>query len=410
MPAESIFRVGTGLQIFGPISNANISTDEPKALQCSVIDKSSANATSKAKFHVRNVEYKDLQDLTAIRFFGLTAEQFANKIDTIDQSYLDKFTSALRIALGNADLYVVTLKNYVASNDGLSPDQIPDYDPKTQFGTDLYFYAINDGDYISSREIYNTIFNNFNQLQATLGNDFKMKILFDECPEIADFCPKDSRCKQSFLISQNPLTVDANATAIVGMDNKLSTECYCSQGQNNQRICYNGGTVVPSDGTSLGLDYYCQCPDGYEGPRCEKLSIQFRFSASSPSHSYALFEKFALCDPLRVEFEFATERSKGLLLFNGPINRDSSYFIAVEIVDKTLLIHIGYTNISFPNVVVSDKKWHRVDISMSLDAVQVTLDKCQSKTAIISNYNEMLANKQSGDDVQLSLGGKFLAL
>jgi hypothetical protein len=115
----------------------------------------------------------------------------------------------------------------------------------------------------------------------------KIKPLFNEC---ADTCPSGLACKQSFLLSQQPRTVDANATGLVGMDNQLSTECYCDitgQGATSAQTCLNGGTTLKSDG---GSDFYCQCPAGYNGPRCEFLSIQFRFSASSPSHSYALFK------------------------------------------------------------------------------------------------------------------------
>lgn len=396
-----IFRVGTGLQIFGPLINTNLNTDESISLECQVNDQRSSNVSSKVDFSIRNIEYKDIQDLSGIRIFGITAENLALKIYKTDVSYLDKLKSNLAGNL-NADVNIVTLRNYVFDNSDLNVNQIPDYDPSRLFGADLYFYATSDNKYLSSRLIYNIIYNNLNQLESIIPGDYTIKILFDECPTRPDSCPSNLICRQSYLISQKPLTVDANATGIVGMNNKLTTECYCDTTVSRGNSCFNGGTLVSSDG---GSDYYCQCPSGYNGPRCEYLSLQFRFSASSPSHSYALFEKFTLCDPIRIEFEFSTDRSKGLLLFNGPVNRDSSYFVAVEIFDKTLLVHIGYTNISFPNIEVSDKKWHRVDISMSLDAIQVTLDKCQSKRTTINNYAQMLADKQDTDDVQLSLGG-----
>lgn len=117
-----------------------------------------------------------------------------------------------------------------------------------------------------------------------------------------------------------------------------------------QAGCYNGGTIRQSSG---GSDYYCDCPSGgYDGPRCQFLSLTFTFEKSSTSHSYALFPAVNLCDPMRIEFEFTTERSKGILLFNGPVNRDSSYFLAAEIFNSTLLVHIGATNVSFPNVLL----------------------------------------------------------
>ena len=210
--------------------------------------------------------------------------------------------------------------------------------------------------------------------------------------------------------------VDANATAFVGMNNAVSAQCFCSL-ENTAPGCYNGGTLVTSSGSGMGgSDYYCVCPDGFKGPRCEQLSLRFTFSAASPSHSYALFDAFKLCDPMRVEFEFITERSKGLLLFNGPVNRDSTYFIAAEIYNRTLLVHIGYTNISFANVNVSDRAWHRVSIAMSLGAVQVVLDSCHELTAQLANYAAMVADQQRASDasdldkVRLSLGGIPLSI
>ena len=136
------------------------------------------------------------------------------------------------------------------------------------------------------------VYNGLNDLQSIVPGGFKIKPLFNECA-VEDTCASGLACKQSFLLSQQPRTVDANATGLVGMDNQLSTECYCDiTGQGAAaavpaQTCLNGGTTLKSDG---GSDFYCQCPAGYNGPRCEFLSIQFRFSASSPSHSYALFK------------------------------------------------------------------------------------------------------------------------
>lgn len=408
---KNIFSVQSGLQIIGPsfsVAPGALTTEQDMSLQCTVNDPRPSNVTAQVSFSVKNVDYKDLTDLAGIRVFGITAENLAMKLDVTQESLLERMQKTMEDKL-DADVTIVTLRNYFDPKPVQNPNQIPDWNPTDLFGTDIYFYAEakNDGKYVSSRRIYNIIYNCINELQSIVPGGVKIKILFNECDANGRVaCPNALTCKQSFLISQQPRTVDANATGLVGMDNTLSTECYCDISGDagtgaTQQSCLNGGTMIRSDG---GSDYYCQCPEGYNGPRCEYLSIQFRFSASSPSHSYALFDQFTLCDPIRIEFEFSTDRSKGLLLFNGPINRDSSYFIAVEIVDKNLLIHVGYTNITF-QVEVSDKKWHQVDIAMSLDAIQVTLDKCKSKTATIGGYASMLADKQATDDVQLSLGG-----
>lgn len=56
---------------------------------------------------------------------------------------------------------------------------------------------------------------------------------------------------------------------------------------------------------------------------------------------------------------------------------------------------------------VSDKAWHKVDISIALDTVQVVLDNCQMKNVTMLNYAQMIADRLDTDEVnsRLSLGG-----
>jgi hypothetical protein len=282
-------------------------------------------------------------------------------------------------------------------------NQILQFD-NTTFGVDIYFFARLGGRLIPSRVISQLLHSNM--LQLTTGVPYNaytsILLLFDTCTNRpASYCPRNTFCKQNIIPATSSLTVDANATAFVGMNNVLSAECYCNL-ERQQQMCYNGGTLVQSNG---GSDYYCRCPSTYDGPRCEFLSITFTYVPSSPSHSYALFSGVVLCEPTRIEFEFTTERAKGLLLFNGPVNRDSAYFVAVEITSSSVLVHIGATNVSFPMVNVSDKSWHKVDILLSTGVVQVILDKCYSKVVNITDYAAMLADRLDNDDVRLSLGG-----
>lgn len=391
-----------GLKIYGPTSFANFPQDTMN-LQCTVTDRNQTTALAKVDFLYNNIEFGDLIDPVAIRLVGITAQDLYKKITLTDTSAFEilfmKLVSILGLNLQTDVIKVVTLRNTLFNQNKIVADQVINFD-MTSFGTDIYFFVRKNNKIMSSRQIYSIIYTNLNQLvsNAYIG----IQLLFDTCnSKPADFCPAKSFCKQNFIASVQSLTVDANATGLVGMNNLLDTECYCNL-EVTSPTCFNNGRLVYSAG---GSDYYCECPSGYDGPRCEFLSITFTFEKSSTSHSFALFNSFELCDPVRIEFEFTTERSKGLLLFNGPINRDSSYFIAVEIFNYTLLVHIGSTNVSFPLVNVSDRSWHKVDILISLGYVQVNLDRCNSKTQMILNYYQMMADKQTGDDNRLSLGG-----
>jgi hypothetical protein len=136
-------------------------------------------------------------------------------------------------------------------------------------------------------------------------------------------------------------------------------------------------------------------------------SITFKYEPSSRSHSYALFKGIEMSSDKskRIKFVFLTKHAHGLLFFNGPINRDSAHFLAVEIKNSSITVHFGREiSVDFPSVKVSDNSWHSVQISMSNASVaQIIIDSCHSKTLSI-NYT-MLAEAHVNDDVRLSLGG-----
>ena len=88
-----------------------------------------------------------------------------------------------------------------------------------------------------------------------------------------------------------------------------------------------------------------------------------------------MFNPFALCDPIRIELEFTTPRQRGLLLFNGAIDRKARYFISAQIFNSTVIVNIGSSNaITFNNIDVADKLWHKLDISIAKD-VRLILKK-----------------------------------
>lgn len=59
--------------------------------------------------------------------------------------------------------------------------------------------------------------------------------------------------------------------------------------------------------------YRCQCPAGYNGPRCQQTARSFR------GNGWAWYPALEMCDNSHLSFEFITRKSDGLLLYNGPI-------------------------------------------------------------------------------------------
>lgn len=57
----------------------------------------------------------------------------------------------------------------------------------------------------------------------------------------------------------------------------------------------------------------CQCPSGYNGPRCQQTARSFR------GNGWAWYPALEMCDTSHLSFEFITRKGEGVLLYNGPI-------------------------------------------------------------------------------------------
>lgn len=390
----------SGLKIAGPVSSENFPS-EPMSLKCTVQDAKLVDADASVDFTAQPVNYVDITDPVAVRLLGVTAEELVGKLNVLDTSRLETLTSALKSILGiesKGELGVVSIRNYVFQDPSSLNNQIPIYDT-SKYGCDVYFYAKQAENYISSPKINYLL----NQQKDLIG--LKFQVLEDLCSTVTNYCAADTACQQNSVISQQSLTIDGNATAFVGIDLLFKPECFCDLKATNKNgnlltKCFNGGVLHSSK-------RYCECPYGYEGPNCELLTLTFTSNSYSTSHSYAIFDSFKLCDPTRIEFEFSTDRPKGLLLFNGPINREGLYFIAVEVKNSYVVFHFGEQSISLTDTNVADKNWHRVDIVISLDTVQIILDNCAiSKTFDLDYISKLKADAAKlNDNVKLSLGG-----
>lgn len=140
--------------------------------------------------------------------------------------------------------------------------------------------------------------------------------------------------------------------------------------------------------------YYfrCQCPSGYNGPRCQQTARSFR------GNGWAWYPALEMCDNSHLSFEFITRKSDGLLLYNGPIVPPevdeimvsgkififfyttnytinnvliiffiSTDFISVELERgiPRLLIDFGSGTLELkvkPKKTLDDGEWHRLDI------------------------------------------------
>jgi len=144
----------------------------------------------------------------------------------------------------------------------------------------------------------------------------------------------------------------ANEQCIV-RDNSLS----CVREDCNSSTCFNGGTCYPQF-----PGFYCFCPDGFDGPRCEKTLGSF----SGDSSAYAVFSS-TLQQQLNgsIHLEFVTMSSSGLLLYTGRFDDEFLDVVIVQLINSTLQLTVSYggeLTLLSPAVRVSDGVWHQIDI------------------------------------------------
>ena len=57
----------------------------------------------------------------------------------------------------------------------------------------------------------------------------------------------------------------------------------------------------------------CQCPSGYDGPRCQQTTRTFRGSG------WAWYPALEMCENSHLSIEFLAKKPDGTLLYNGPM-------------------------------------------------------------------------------------------
>ena len=121
--------------------------------------------------------------------------------------------------------------------------------------------------------------------------------------------------------------------------------------------CLNNGMCFPQY-----PGFYCFCPGGFDGPRCEETQASF---AGSPS-SYAVFPS-TLQQQLtgNIHLEFVTSNTSGLLLYSGRFDNQYSDVLVLQLVNGMLQLNVSYggrLTLLSSNVTLNDALWHEIDI------------------------------------------------
>ncbi|KAH3883569.1 hypothetical protein DPMN_007529, partial [Dreissena polymorpha] len=190
-------------------------------------------------------------------------------------------------------------------------------------------------------------------------------------------------CFNELVVKDTPVNVGSGASSYVGVNTNVLGSCGCRATNFSGEIkctpgyCYHGGQCVLDNWGVVS----CKCPDGFEGPRCQKLRQSFNGTG------YALYKQLEQCAASRTSIEILTSKLNQLILYNGPISVlepvDPTDFVLLELVDgyPRLRIDHGTGEVTLQLTGrskrrLNDDTWHRIDIFRDKKNVRMVVDHC----------------------------------
>jgi hypothetical protein len=349
-----------------------------------------ANVTVK----VKKISHEAVANSGSFRMVGVDAEDFIRIWDYMKekvvksklQLFKEKFSAVLpeQVSLDNIDIFSVKRHSE---------------EPIT---TDVRF-SVHGSPYYKPVKLNGILLRHREDFEKDLGVNITM-VGIDECLFENENC--DGSCTNSLDIDPMPYTVNANMTSHVGVNVKVVPECMCGARTFDKpesclsHVCYNGGRCLEG---RWGVR--CQCPRGFEGPRCQQTTRTFW------GKGWAWYPPLELCDESHLSIEFLTRKPDGVLLYNGPIvppEREEmliSDFISLELVHghPRLLIDFGSGTLELRIETkngMDDGDWHRIDIFWDREDVRMVVDFC--KSAIVMEHEDGTPTEFDDSNCQVS--------
>uniref|UniRef100_A0A6Q2Y7V5 Uncharacterized protein n=1 Tax=Esox lucius TaxID=8010 RepID=A0A6Q2Y7V5_ESOLU len=330
------------------------------SLRVAVSDGVWPDVVSGVTVHVRELEDRAIHSSASLR---ITAREFI-------QSPVDERS--------RQDMFRGFLSEHLSIRSGaINIFSLTDVTPKT---LDVRFSVHSDG-YMRPEKVNGYLAAHKKKLQSVLRANVS-QVLLDDC--VYTDCRADGGCSTHLSVSDTPTLVDAGKAALVSVTVTSSAVCGCSgRDRVHQECssyptnpCFNGGTCVD---TLSG--YRCKCQPQHEGPECQQTRRSFL------GNGYAWFPPIRPCFNSHLSLEFITEAEDGLLLYSGPLTTllpgEPEDYMALELIGGTPSLKINHGSgtlvLQLPgNVVVSDRRWHRLDVRSNGWEVRLTLDRCSS--------------------------------
>jgi len=152
-------------------------------------------------------------------------------------------------------------------------------------------------------------------------------------------------CTTDLLLNESdPVLINANYSALVGINLISKAKCICKYDQLRNKYtescshlkCYNAGTCIQS--ASNKNTARCQCPRGMDGPECQMRTRSFS------GKGWIWLEPLPQCSQSHISLQIMTQIPNGLILYYGPITQTSdnipeliSDFLSLELRNGKIL-------------------------------------------------------------------------
>ena len=323
---------------------------------------------------VREIPHEAVINSGSMRVVGISDEDFIRtwnwdkeeQEESRAERFREKLAQIMNVETENVDIFSVMRH------------------PKQERTTDVRF-SVHGSPYFKPVKLNGLLLQHREDFERDLSINITM-VGIDECLHENANC--EGSCTNSLEISSLPYMVNANRTSLVGVRVLVEAECVCGarnfEKQESCRNvhCYNGGRCLEG---RWGVR--CQCPRGFDGPRCQQTTRTFN------GKGWAWYPPLELCEESHLSVEFLTKKPDGVILYNGPIVPPEeeelliSDFISLELVrgQPRMLLDFGSGTLELRAGVknqLDDGNWHRIDIFWDRETVRMVVDYCTTATVV----------------------------
>lgn len=332
--------------------------------------KHTQEVTANVTVIVKEIPEEAVYNSGSIRISGVSAEDFIRvwnpSSKSVHVSMYEKFkdilSRILKVSRDNIDVFSVATKS------------------ERPAVTDVRF-AAHGSPYYKAEYLDGTVALNKDIIADHVGINITM-VGIDECLSESQ-C--EGSCTNKLSFSKQPLVINANRTAFVGVHAFVEPLCTCGARnfsrpetcRDHPPPCLNGGRCTDSSVGAL-----CQCPEGYDGPQCQLTTVSFN------GQGWAWFPPLKQCEESHLSMEIMTRTSNGLIMYNGPMIRPdpgvlvNSDFVSLELFNgkPRLLVDFGDGTAEVTvNTLgdLHDGEWHRLDVFWDRERIRLVVDQCQ---------------------------------